>query len=164
MATDFTQPAGNGPPPAAGASRLSPQGWGWPESDPYQYPLNSPTIAGGATGQAQLQLDTDADFLWDRINAAAFQGGTHSWAVYLQDASRGVPLIGSPLAPLGQVLVGGNGAITIAGNASLSLPFWLPKPYYLRRGTILAATFYNLLAEQALQVQLVLTGRKVPPR
>lgn len=161
MATDFTQPAGSAPAPAAGASRLSPQGWGWPESDPYQYPLNSPLIPIAGTGQAQLQLDTDADFLWDRIDAAGFGG---FWSVYLQDASRGVPLIGSPLAPLGQVLVGGNGNIMLAGAPSRMLPFWLPKPYRLRRGTILAGTFTNLVLDSAIQVQLVLTGRKVAPQ
>jgi hypothetical protein len=163
MATDFTQPAGSAPAPAAGASRLSPTGWGWPESDAYWFPLNSTVMAAGGSSQVQLQLDTDADFLWDRINAASPAPGFKAWSVYLQDASRGVPLIGSTLAPLGQVLVGGIGATTFVVPAPYYLPFWLPKPYRLRRGTILAATFYNV-SDVANQVQLVLTGRKVMPQ
>lgn len=159
--------------PGLAPSRLSPGGYGWPDSDPYSYPLNSGTMAAAAAGPpvvptaglAQLQLDTDADFLWDRINCAGWTNGVFTFAVYLQDASRGVPLIGSPLAALDQVVVGGNGAQCFAlAPFSYFLPFWLSRPYRLRRGTVLRATFYNLSTTDPVAVQLVLTGRKVAPR
>ena len=163
MASAPMQPAGSGsqPPPQAGPSRLSPRGWGWMESDPYWYPLNSPLLAVGASGNALLQFDTDADFLWDRIDvASAYPPGPNGFSVYLQDASRGVPLIGSPLAPLFGPNVGANTGL-FAPVALL--PFWLPKPYRLRRGTVIAAVFNNL-SGISISVQLVLTGRKVAPQ
>lgn len=102
--------------------------------------------------QAQLLLDSDADFLWTRLS------GFSTWAfqVYLEDMSRAIRLIGNPYTPMS------NDNIGVLSNAEQSTfqGYWLPKPYLLPRNTVLQATFNNTAAS-INQVQLALIGQKV---
>lgn len=138
-------------------SRLGPQGGPWPESDPFFYPLNSPSMAANQlNAQAQLQLNPDADFWWDWIICG---GNNINFSVYLIDASRGIPLLGSQIAPLqGNNLAGVGNSLIFPILAFL--PLWLPKPYKLKRNTIISALFNNLSGAVG-NVQVVLGGRLV---
>jgi len=151
------------PAPAAPAvpfSKLSPGGNGWPDANPFWYPINPPQLAANQQGvQASLQLDTDKDFIWDRIFATCQSGGITGVSVYLQDASRGVTLLGNGIAP---VFLENLGAApgAVAGPAQAVIGGWLPKPYRLQKGTILAGTFNNRTAV-VTNVAFCLVGRKV---
>jgi hypothetical protein len=143
----------NAPAVVALPSKFGPKGRGWPESDPFWYPLNPPTLANGATNvQAQLQLNTDYDFLWDRISCSS----ATLFSVYFTDGSRGVPLLGNQGVPL----LAPNIGQSPGGGTLKLLQMWLPKPYRLRRGTIISALFNNL-AGRDITVQVVLGGRNV---
>jgi hypothetical protein len=113
----------------------------------YCYALNPPQLAANQVGaQAVIQLDKDFDFLLQAFTATA----TGLYSIYLQDSSRGIPLMSS----LNQPLNGEN----IAGPASL--PYWLAKPMRLPKGTIIAATF-NDRSGALNTIVFTLVGKKV---
>jgi hypothetical protein len=115
--------------------------------DAFFYPFNPPALAINATGVvASVNVDNDADFLWDRITSFS----SCLFSVFIMNSSLGVPYMSSPAAPI-------NGE-NLSGPASL--PYWLPKPYRIRRGSILTATFNNRVAF-VNTIQLVLVGYKV---
>jgi hypothetical protein len=113
----------------------------------FTYVFNPPQLTANQVGVAvNLQLDKDFDFLLDRYAAT----NTGLYSIYLQDSSRGIPLMSS----LNQPLYGEN----IAGTAAL--PSWLGKKMLLPRGTILTATF-NDRSGAANIITFALIGKKV---
>lgn len=113
----------------------------------FSYPLNPPALAANQVGApAVVQLDKDFDFVLQAYTATS----TGLYSVYLQDSSRGIPLMSSLNAPL----FGEN----IAGSASL--PYWLAKEMRLPKGTILSATFNDRSAAPNTIV-FTLVGKKV---
>jgi hypothetical protein len=139
----------------ATAGMMGPKGKPWAEAEPYVYPINVPAMTTGQQGvQAQLQLDTDFDFWWDRILALSSQ----QFSVSLTDSSRGVPLIGNGVAPINGENFGGIVTV-IAVNSTQLVPFWLSKPYRLAKGSFLQATFNNR-TPFGNTIQFCLVGRK----
>jgi hypothetical protein len=113
----------------------------------FSYVFNPAQLTANQVGvQAVVQLDKDFDFLLDRYTATS----TGLYSVYLQDSSRGIPLMSSLNAPL----FGEN----IAGSASL--PYWLGKKMRLPKGTILSATF-NDRSGALNTIVFTLVGKKV---
>ena len=140
-------------------SVFGPKGRGWPESDPFWYPINPPSMTSLQTNvQAQLQLNPDSDFWWDSVAATCSVSG--GFSVYLTDASRGIPLLGSQIAPLLSANIGGMNFAGVQPQTVAWARMWLPRPYRLPRNTILSALFNNLVAS-ANQAQIVLGGRNV---
>src|ERR1700683_1364382 len=99
----------------------------------YIYPMN-PVIPTGAASVIIFDplFDRDYDFLWDRVT----ESHNLPYSIYLQDATRGRTLMGSPAAPIFNENIAGPGR----------LPYWLPKPVLIPRGTILSGTFSNRVA------------------
>jgi hypothetical protein len=93
-----------------------------------------------------VQLDKDFDFILERYTATS----TGLFSIYLQDASRGVPLMSSLNTPI-------NGE-NISGPASL--PYWLAKEMRIPKGTVIEATF-NDRSGAANTIVFTLVGRKV---
>jgi hypothetical protein len=115
----------------------------------FSYALNPPLLTANQQGvQATVQLDKDFDFLVDRYIAVS----TGLYSVYLQDASRGIPLMAGLNTPI-------NGE-NIAGSSTR--PYWLSRKMRILRGTILAATF-NDRSGFPNTIQFVLVGKKVAP-
>lgn len=113
----------------------------------FTYVFNPPQLAANQVGaQAVMQLDKDFDFLLDRYTATS----TGLYSVYLQDSSRGIPLMSSLNAPV----FGEN----IAGSAAL--PSWLAKKMRIPKGTILTATF-NDRSGALNTIVFALVGKKV---
>jgi hypothetical protein len=136
MATSPNTPPASVTAPAGGPPRV------------FSYALNPPQMTANQSGvPAVIQLDKDFDFLLDRFTATA----TGLYSIYLQDSSRGIPLMSSLNAPL----FGEN----IAGTASL--PYWLAKKMRLPKGTIITATF-NDRSGAPNTVVFTLVGKKVP--
>src|ERR1700728_2975914 len=87
----------------AGSSAAGPNG---PPQE-FSYALNPPQLTANQQGaQATVQLDKDFDFLVDRYVAVS----TGLYSIYLQDASRGIPL----MSGLNTAINGEN----IAGSAT----------------------------------------------
>jgi hypothetical protein len=135
MATTNTTPSPAVTAPPGGPPRV------------FTYVFNPAQLTALQAGvQAVVQLDKDFDFLLQAYTATS----SGKYSVYLQDSSRGIPLMSSLNAPL----YGEN----IAGSASL--PYWLAKEMRLPRGTILAATF-NDRSNAPNTIVFALVGKKV---
>ena len=135
MATRPNMPLAAVPPPVGGPPRV------------FSYALNPPQMTANQVGaQAVIQLDKDFDFAVDRFVATA----TGLYSIYLQDSSRGIPLMSSLNTPL----FGEN----IAGTAQL--PYWLAREMRLPKGTIISATF-NDRSGAPNTVVFTLVGKKV---
>jgi hypothetical protein len=116
----------------------------------FSYALNPPQLTANQVGaQAVVQLDKDFDFLLDRYVATS----TGLFSVYLQDSSRGIPLMSSLNTPINGENIAGN------GNG----PYWLAKKMRIPKGTVLAATF-NDRSGALNTIQFVLVGKKVPDK
>lgn len=131
-------------PNPAPASATAPPG-GPPKV--FSYPFNPPVLTANQVGaQAVVQLDKDFDFLLQAYTATS----TGLYSVYLQDSSRGIPL----MSGLNSAVNGEN----IAGTASL--PGWLAREMRLPKGTILTATF-NDRSGAPNTIVFTLVGKKV---
>ena len=134
MASRSTTPAA-APPPGSGPPQT------------FSYVLSPPQLAANQVGgQAVIQLDKDFDFELICLTATA----TGLYSVYLQDSSRGIPLMSSLNTPL-------NGE-NIAGIASL--PYWLSRRMRITKGTVIAGTF-NDRSGALNTIVFSLVGRKV---
>jgi len=119
---------------------------------PFWYALNPiGSGAGGALAANQAnvvavtQIDNDWDFLWDRIVATS----TGAFSMQLLD-----PFTSRPLMPTGVNINSAN----IAGTASL--PFWLSRPYLIRKTSTVKGIF-NDLSGAANTIQFALVGIKI---
>jgi hypothetical protein len=102
--------------------------------------------ANQANVGAAVIVDNDSDFLWDRIIASS----TGTFSVFLVDRFTARPMMPSQAVPI-------NGE-NIAGTAQL--PFWLPKPYLIRRTSSIAA-FFTDRSGAGNTIQFLLAGYKV---
>ncbi len=111
---------------------------------PFWYVLAPPQLAANAAGVvATVQIDNDSDFEWRWIIANAT--GLFSVTLLDQFTSR----------PLSTVAINGE---NISGTAQL--PFLLPKPYLLRRTSVLRGTFNDRSAAPNT-IQFALVGYKI---
>jgi len=114
---------------------------------PFVTPANAlPVLLANGTGGAAVVIDNDSDFLWDRIVASS----TGLFNVFLTDKFSARPLMPSQAVPI-------NGE-NIAGTAQL--PFWLPKPYLIRRTSTVTALFTDR-SGAGNTIQFCLVGYKV---
>jgi hypothetical protein len=110
----------------------------------FWYPINPPALTANQLGVvAAVSVDNDSDFLWDRIYASS----TGLFSVELLDRFTSRPLQTAPI----------NGEL-YAGTAQL--PFWLPKPYLVRRTSTIQAKF-NDRSGAGNTIQFVLGGIKI---
>jgi hypothetical protein len=114
---------------------------------PFWYLLNPPALTANQQNiGASFQVDNDSDFLWDRLVSAA----TGIYSVYIIDRYTSRPLSPSPASPID--------IENLAGIAAL--PFWLPKPYLIRRTSTIQAIF-NDRSGAGNTIQLAFVGLKV---
>jgi hypothetical protein len=95
---------------------------------------------------ASLAVQNDSDFVCDRIIASA----TGLFSVYLLDQFSARPLMPSQNVPI-------NGE-NISGTAQL--PYWLPKPWLIKRTSTVTALFNDRSGAQNT-IQFLLAGYKV---
>lgn len=95
---------------------------------------------------ATLAVQNDSDFVADRIIASS----TGLYSVYLTDDFSGRPMMPSQNVPI-------NGE-NIAGTAQL--PYWLPKPWLIKRTSTVSALFNDRSGAQNT-IQFLLAGYKV---
>ena len=113
---------------------------------PFWYLFNPAQLTSGATGSASFQVDNDSDFLWDRT----VSGSTGLYSVFVIDRYTSRPLTPNPSSPIY--------VENFAGIAAL--PFWLPKPYLIRRTSTIVATFTDRSGENNT-IQLAFVGLKI---
>ena len=115
----------------------------------FWYPIEI-AIPTGATAQANVTIDNDADFEWRWIVASSLDNGAAGlFSVVLLDRFTSRPLMPSAI----------NGE-NIAGSAQL--PFTLPKPYVIRRTSTIQGTFTDRTASgQPNVVEFCLVGYKL---
>jgi len=114
---------------------------------PFWYLFNPPALTALQTGiGASFQVDNDSDFLWDRICSAS----TGIYSVFVTDRYTSRPLTPDPSQPVD--------VENFAGIAAL--PFWLPKPYLIRRTSTITAIF-NDRSDSGNTIQLAFIGLKV---
>ena len=110
----------------------------------FHYPLNPAQLTANQAGVlATVTIDNDSDFLLDRIVASS----TGLFSVELLDKFTSRPLQTAPI----------NGE-NYAGTAQL--PFWLPKPYLIRRTSTIQGKF-NDRSGSLNTIQLDLVGLKL---
>jgi hypothetical protein len=114
----------------------------------FWYPINPPQLTAlQANVPSSVIIDNDADFIWDRIIASS----TGIFSVGLIDRFTSRPLMPDPSG-------GKINSENIVGTAQL--PFWLPKPYLIRRTSAVSASFTD--RSGALNtIQFCLVGYKV---
>jgi len=140
--TQQTTAAAGAPPPPG-----SPEVYDEDDGRFFIYPFDPVQLTASQTNvQAQIALDNDADFLWDRIAAVS----TGLFSVFLLNSSLAVPLMSNALIPI----FGEN----CSGPAGL--PLWLPRPYRIFRGSILSAAF-NDRSGAPNTIEFCLIGYKV---
>jgi hypothetical protein len=114
-----------------------------------QNPTNPTALvlaANAANVGASLQVQNDSDFVCDRIIASS----TGLFSVYLVDQFSSRPLMPSQNVPI-------NGE-NISGTAQL--PYWLPKPWLIKRTSTVTALFNDRSGAQNT-IQFLLAGFKV---
>ena len=110
----------------------------------FHYPINPVQLTANQLGVlASVTIDNDSDFLWDRIVASA----TGLYSVEVTDRFTSRPLQTGPI----------NGE-NYAGTAQL--PFWLPKPYLVRRTSSIQGKF-NDRSGSNNTIQFDLVGLKL---
>ncbi len=124
----------------------------------FMYPMDPPPFTNSAIGASEtfdLLTDTDYDFLWDRVIAFPYRNivPPSPYSVYLQDASNGLFLMGSPQNPVFAENLAGIGL----------RPAWLPKKVRIPKGTVLSGVFTmrQAIAVGSYQIQFCLVGKKV---
>jgi hypothetical protein len=118
---------------------------------PFWYPFlpigqTSLVVAGSSTANAVVTIDNDSDFMWDRIVGTS----TGLFAVWLRDRFTARPLMPQQNVPIQSPNIMGTG----------QLPFWLSKPYLLRRTSTVEGVFTDL-SGASNTIQFCLMGYKV---
>lgn len=119
---------------------------------PWSLQFNVTLLTGQQNVPVVVQQDTDADFEWIYTTAVDLNAdGTPAlFSVTPQDLSTGRVLSSGPV----------NGEL-YAGTAQL--PFVLPEPYLIARGSAFKMTFNNRTTGQSSTLQLAIHGYKLFP-
>jgi hypothetical protein len=155
--------------PVAGAPAVRPL------HDFFAYTFDTMLTRSAPTAAVQCTIDNDSDFRWYQITASAYQAGSNSFpmfAVYLEDSSRGIPLMG-PFAvqingPNFASVNGFMGIPSVPGTAAVigaGWGFWLPRPYRIPGGSTLNAIITATITGYGavnISIQIALLGYKVP--
>ncbi len=111
---------------------------------PFWYVIAPAQLLANAVGVvATVQIDNDSDFEWRWIIA----NSTGAFSVTLLDKFTSRPLSTTSI-----------NSVNIVGTAQL--PFLLPKPYLLRRTSVLQGTFNDLSAAPNT-IQFAIVGYKI---
>ena len=112
------------------------------------------TAAIGATGLANIAIQADSDFLWEKLTFSADAGAA------LTEATRVIPLVTLMITDSGsgrQMFNFPTTIGTICGTGGL--PYILSKPKLFDANSLIQVTLVNLIAS-AVNVEIMLSGRK----